>query len=311
MANPNPSAKAETAEAAQVGNPETASWAATAGPESAAFDPSSFPVLAPPQQPDELGRLGRYRVLALLLLGAGGMGVVFQAEDTLLRRQVALKALHARLAADPQARSRFLREARAQAHVEHDNIIPIFDGVEDGDSAYIAMPLLKGTTLAAALRANPKLPLGVVLRIAREIAEGLAAAHAAGLVHRDIKPSNVWLEESRGAAPGRCRILDFGLARTEDSGDAEPSTAEDAFVGTPEYMSPASPRRTDRRPHRSLQPRRRAQPDDDREVTVREEEHAGPAPRRHERASGGPARDRIRNSRGTERPHRVVELGES
>ena len=203
----------------------------------------SVPLLAPPQQPDELGRLGPYRVLGEL--GRGGMGTVYRAEDPTLRRQVALKVMSPHLAADPQAKARFVREAQAQAGVEHDHVVPIFHiGSADG-LPFIAMPLLKGRTLADALADTPRLPLAEVLRIGREMAEGLAAAHAVGLIHRDIKPANIWLEEPRG----RVKILDFGLARMSDEdapadvplpagGTDARLTVAGAIVGTPAYMSP-------------------------------------------------------------------------
>jgi hypothetical protein len=171
------------------------------------------------------------------------MGIVFRAEETKLARLVALKVMLPELAAASRAKLRFLREARAAAKVEHDHIIPIYSVGEDRDTPYLAMPLLKGQTLAAALRANPRPPAVEVLRIGREIAEGLAAAHEAGLIHRDIKPGNVWLEGDRR----RVKILDFGLARAAAATDAgpdgtDPLTAHGAMVGTPQYMPPEQAR---------------------------------------------------------------------
>ncbi len=208
--------------------------------------PPAFPFLAPPQQPDEIGRLGTYRVLEEL--GRGGMGVVFRAEDTHLRRVVALKVMLPQHVTNPTDKARFVREARAQAAVEHDHVAKIYEVNEVRGAPYLTMPLLKGQNLAAALRANPKVPLAEALRIAREMAEGLAAAHEQNLVHRDIKPGNVWLEGARR----RVKILDFGLARpvgTETGGSGAPvspilgaSTADltyqGAVIGTPAYMSP-------------------------------------------------------------------------
>ncbi|MBN9117957.1 MAG: serine/threonine protein kinase [Planctomycetes bacterium] len=191
--------------------------------------------LSPPQRGDELGRLGAYRVLAEL--GRGGMGVVFRAEDTHLKRLVALKVMLPDVAADARAKARFQREAQAQAQVEHENVAVIHQVGEANGVPFIAMPLLKGLTLGAALKQNPRPPVGELVRIAREMAEGLAAAHAAGLVHRDIKPGNVWLDGPKR----RVRILDFGLARATASGpseDSEQLTARGAILGTPAYMSP-------------------------------------------------------------------------
>ena len=195
-------------------------------------------LLSPPRG-DELGWLGPYRVLAEL--GRGGMGVVYRAEDPNLKRQVALKVMLPEVAADPRAVARFRREAEAQARVEHEHVAVIHHVGEVNGVPFLAMPLLKGQTLAAALKANARPPLAEAVRIAREVAEGLAAAHAAGLVHRDIKPANVWLDGPKR----RVRILDFGLARAADPGtapapqpDGEPLTASGAIVGTPAYMSP-------------------------------------------------------------------------
>lgn len=190
-----------------------------------------LPLLAPSQAPDELGRLGPYRVLEVL--GSGGMGVVFRAEDPQLRRPVALKALLGSLAACPQARQRFLREARAAAAVEHDHVVPIWQVGEDRGVPFIAMPLLRGESLDRRLERERKLPLAEVLRIGRQAAHGLAAAHARGLVHCDVKPSNLWLE----GADGRARLLDFGLARAlGDAGDTE------SVSGTPYFMAPEQAR---------------------------------------------------------------------
>jgi WD40 repeat protein len=204
--------------------------------------------LAPPQEPDELGRLGQYRVLKVL--GQGGMGMVYQAEDVQLRRQVAIKAMLPQLASNPRASSRFQREARAAAAIEHDHIISIFNVGDERGIPYLAMPLLKGESLAARLRRQPHPAVLEVLRIGREIAEGLAAAHERGLIHRDIKPANVWLEGQPGAnVGGRVKILDFGLAREVREEDTLPDattpgstdqevTLQGTIVGTPAYMAP-------------------------------------------------------------------------
>jgi len=207
---------------------------------SAAAGTATHDFLAPAEQPDEIGRLGKYRILGVL--GAGGMGMVFKAEDSMLRRAVALKVMLPHVAKNPTARSRFLREARAQAAVEHDHVISIHQVGEDRDVPFLAMPLLKGLTLGDYLKATPRLPLADLLRLTRETAEGLAAAHEKGLVHRDIKPANIWLE----GAKQRVKILDFGLARVttegEDGAGGEPMTKAGSAVGTPAYMSPEQAR---------------------------------------------------------------------
>jgi WD40 repeat protein/serine/threonine protein kinase len=186
--------------------------------------------LAPPEAPDELGRLGPYRVRRVL--GKGGMGVVFHAEDPQLGRPVALKAMLPALAASDDARRRFLREGRAAAAISHDHVVPVFAVGQDRGVPFLAMPLLQGESLEDRLRREAALPVAEVLRVGREIAAGLAAAHERGLVHRDVKPANVWLEGSQG----RVKILDFGLARAVSDGPQ--LTREGALIGTPAFMSP-------------------------------------------------------------------------
>jgi hypothetical protein len=177
-----------------------------------------------------MGRLGPYRVLKVL--GRGGMGVVFLAEDVQLKRLVALKAMLPSYSQDSAHRQRFLREAQAAAAVEHDHIVTIHHVGQDRGVPFLAMPLLKGESLEDRLKRAGKLPISEVARIGQEIAEGLSAAHARGLVHRDIKPANVWLEGERG----RVKILDFGLARVLEGSDqlTQPGTV----LGTPAYMAP-------------------------------------------------------------------------
>src|SRR5262249_28841691 len=127
-------------------------------------------------------------------LGAGGMGIVFQAEDQSLQRLIALKVMRPGLAANAQARERFLREARATAAGKHDHVVTIHQVGEAGGAPFLAMELLEGGTLEDLLQRDSRLPWLEVVRIGREIAEGLAAAHRRGLIHRDVKPANVWLE---------------------------------------------------------------------------------------------------------------------
>ncbi len=219
----------------------TASPAPTAsapgGPEATPTDEITHEVvalLAPARGAEEIGWLGRYRVLRVL--GAGGMGVVFEAEDGQLQRRVALKVIRPALAGSPTARQRFLREARATAAVEHEHIVTVYHADEDRGVPFLAMPLLKGETLESRLQREGRLPLTEVLRIGRETAAGLAAAHEARLIHRDIKPSNIWLE---GKA-GRVKILDFGLAQAAD--ESGKLTGSGVIAGTPAYMAPEQAR---------------------------------------------------------------------
>ncbi len=195
-------------------------------------DGPTHPYLAPPQAPDELGRLGDYRILKKL--GAGGMGIVFLAEHTKLKQLRALKVIRADLATDPKVRQRFLREAQTAAAIQHDHVVSIHDFGEDGGVLFLLMPLLKGESLHSRLDREKKLPMDDVLRIGCETAEALTAAHelTPSVIHRDIKPNNIWLEGERA----RVKVLDFGLARPEN--DALGLTEFGALIGNPQYMAP-------------------------------------------------------------------------
>lgn len=196
-----------------------------------------YEFLAAPQRPDEIGRLGSYRILQRL--GQGAMGMVFRAEDPGLGRIVALKVMLPAVAAVEENRVRFLREAQAAGQLNHPNVIAIYQVGEDRGVPFLAMPLLKGESLEARLNREKKMSIGDAVRIAREMAEGLAAAHERGLVHRDIKPANLWLEAvQRRHASDRLKLLDFGLARVDDSG----LTQAGAILGTPAYMAPEQAR---------------------------------------------------------------------
>jgi serine/threonine protein kinase len=184
----------------------------------------------------ELVRLGGYRILRML--GKGGMGVVYEAEDDALGRRVAVKVMKSEIAASPHARQRFLREARAAASIDSEYVCPIYVVGEANGVPFIAMPLLRGETLASRLAREKPLPVAEATRIGREAALGLAAAHDAGLVHRDVKPGNVWLEERPGSPP-RVRLLDFGLAR---GGADNRLTISGEVMGTPAYLSPEQAR---------------------------------------------------------------------
>ena len=190
-------------------------------------------VFAAASSPGDCGTLGPYRIVAEI--GRGGMGAVYEAIDTRIGRRVALKIIRPEYAASPAARERFLREARAAAQISHDNVVTIFEADERGGMPYMAMPHLEGEPLDAILERGG-VRWSEAVRIGRETAAGLAAAHALGLIHRDIKPSNLWIE----APNGRVKILDFGLAKAIDS-DAD-LTRPGAILGTPSYMSPEQAR---------------------------------------------------------------------
>jgi serine/threonine protein kinase len=165
-------------------------------------------------------------------IGRGGMAVVYRALDKRLRRKVALKVLPPDLAFRADVRSRFVREAQMAAQLSHPHIVPIFAVDETGGIVYFAMGLVEGETLAKQLHTDPRPSVDVVRRVLREVAQGLAYAHARGVVHRDVKPDNILIEK----ATGRALVTDFGIARAAE-GDLR-LTATGVAVGTPAYMSP-------------------------------------------------------------------------
>ncbi len=193
--------------------------------------------LSPPEADDELGRVGVFRVLRVI--GQGGMGVVFEAEDLKLQRRLALKVMLPKAAADPAGAARFLREARAAAKVRHPNVVTIYQADSFGAVPFIAMELLRGESLHDRLRRVGPLPLKDILSFGTQMTLGLAAAHAQGLLHRDIKPANIWLEQSEDGDV-IAKVLDFGLARSVD-GDGG-LTQSRMIVGTPQYMAPEQAR---------------------------------------------------------------------
>ena len=171
--------------------------------------------------------ISHYRVTAKL--GEGGMGVVYKAEDTKLERTVALKFLAPRLLEDEEARKRFHREAKAAAGLSHPNICTIHEISEEGGQTFLVMEFIEGESLDPKIERGP-LSLKEALGFARQVADGLAAAHAKGVVHRDIKPGNLLVTPE-----GRVKILDFGLALPTEGSKL---TKLDTTVGTVAYMSP-------------------------------------------------------------------------
>jgi serine/threonine-protein kinase len=167
-------------------------------------------------------------------LGRGGMGIVFLARDVALDRLVAIKLLPPHLAAEPRLRERFLNEARTSAKLSHPNIVPIFADEEIHDLVFFVMAYVDGETLGARVRERGPMPPMESARVLREVAWGLAYAHAQGVIHRDVKADNILLE--RGS--GRALIADFGIARATQVGQA--GTGE--ILGTAEYMSPEQAR---------------------------------------------------------------------
>ncbi|MCA9048498.1 MAG: serine/threonine protein kinase, partial [Planctomycetaceae bacterium] len=178
---------------------------------------------------DEVISIGPYEIRGVV--GRGGMGTVFHAYDPRLKRSVALKVIQQHWSADPEAVDRLVREAQAAAAVEHDNIV-VIHAIETHDGLpCIVMPLLRGENIRQRVEAlGGPMSLSEILRIGQEVAGGLSAAHANGLVHRDLKPENLWLEEPSG----RARILDFGLAEFRDG----QSSGGQTISGTPGYLAP-------------------------------------------------------------------------
>lgn len=191
-------------------------------------------ILAPPTNDSDLGTLGHYRVISEL--GRGGMGYVFQALDTKLKRSVALKVMNPKVASSRNSQKRFVREARAMAALHHDNVVTIFEVGKSDKTPFMAMELLKGQTLEQRNESGPPLNYQQIIEYARQIATGLAFAHEKGIIHRDIKPANIWIEEGTD----RIKILDFGLALA--SAPLDQLSGKLAVIGTPGYLSPEQAR---------------------------------------------------------------------
>ena len=185
---------------------------------------------------------GRYRIERVI--GEGGMGAVYQAEHTHMRKRVAVKVLHAEMSRMPEVVARFEREAMAAAHIEHPHVVTAtdFGKLEDG-AFFLALEFVEGKSLRSQIGLGP-LELGRALHVARQIASALGRAHQLGIVHRDLKPENVMLVEREGD-PDFVKVLDFGIAKVpvgDLASHADPAqpvlTRAGAIYGTPEYMAP-------------------------------------------------------------------------
>jgi tRNA A-37 threonylcarbamoyl transferase component Bud32 len=173
-----------------------------------------------------LGQDGRYRTARRI--DAGGMGEIWEADDTLLGRRVAIKVLAEELAGDRVALRRFRREARATAKLDHPNVIRVYDFI-DGEAPFLVLELLEGHTLADRLRRDGALPPAEAARIAAAVADGLEVAHRAGIIHRDIKPGNIML-----TAGGGVKVMDFGIAAAWEAH----STTGQQLLATASYTAP-------------------------------------------------------------------------
>lgn len=206
---------------------------------------------APAKDPRVGSTLGQGKYLITGKLGEGGMGIVYEAEDTRLQRRVALKLLPEAVADNPAALERFLREARAAARLNHPNVVSVLDVEQRENETYIVMELVRGGSAADLSAKRGPLPWQNATRIIIDACRGLVAAHAVGLIHRDIKPANILLHKTDaakgkvdgsetvrpGPAPVIIKLADFGLAKILDhSGTSLTNTG--SVMGTPDYMSP-------------------------------------------------------------------------
>jgi len=191
-------------------------------------------------------RLGPYEILSAI--GAGGMGEVYQAHDTKLGRDVAIKVLPEAFAHDPERLSRFQREAKMLAALNHSNIATIFGLEQFNSTSYLVMELVPGETLQQRIKREGAIPIDEALAIAKQISEALEAAHEKGIIHRDLKPANV-----KVTPEGKVKVLDFGLAKAfeGDKSGSDPSnsptlsqaaTLQGVILGTAAYMSPEQAR---------------------------------------------------------------------
>jgi serine/threonine-protein kinase len=163
-------------------------------------------------------------------LGTGGMGAVYLAQDRRLNERVALKIMHGMALLDPSAGDRLRREASAARRISHTNVVKIFDVGDDQGHLFLSMEYVEGQSLKDVISRHSPLPFDRVRAYVREICEGLAAAHAEGVIHRDLKPANVIITSEQ-----KVKIIDFGLARIAN---LEGMTATGMLLGTPEYMAP-------------------------------------------------------------------------
>ena len=242
----------------------------------------SHPFLRPPVEADEIGRLGSYRVLRLL--GQGGMGFVFHAEDAALRRPVALKVMRPELDQDEDGLERFLREARLMASIKHDHLVTVYQVGQEGRLPYLAMELLQGESLDHWMKQSRKVSVSDVLRLSREIVSGLAVIHRHGLIHRDVKPANIWLEKPGAGQDPRLRAG----PRRQGRGPADAARHGPGHARL--HGAGAGPRRNGGRPRRPVQRRLHPLRAVERTRPLRGPDHDGRADRAGRERSSTPPR---------------------
>jgi serine/threonine protein kinase len=197
----------------------------------------------PPQTHDAPGasavlaagtRLGKYEIVRQL--GAGGMGAVYEAVHTQIGKHVAIKVLAPAVAAKPEARARFLREAQLTSKVRHAHAVDVTDMGTEGDQTFLVMEFLEGQDLATRLERERRFPIPELVDVMLPVCSAVAAAHAAGVIHRDIKPQNIFLARSvNGTVP---KVLDFGISKAQDTATVDALTGSHAVIGTPYYLAP-------------------------------------------------------------------------
>jgi eukaryotic-like serine/threonine-protein kinase len=185
---------------------------------------------------------GKYTIVRLI--GEGGMGAVYEGENTRIHRRVAIKVLHGHVATNTQAVTRFEREAQAAGRIGSEHIVEVLDlgSLANGDR-YMVMEFLEGESLSDRIRARGRLSMEEAFYLLRQVLEGLAAAHSAEIVHRDLKPDNVFVLKGRRGQRDFVKLLDFGISKFNKLGDSAFSmTSTGAVLGTPYYMSPEQAR---------------------------------------------------------------------
>jgi serine/threonine protein kinase len=179
-------------------------------------------------------RLGKYRIVRRI--GAGGMGAVYEALHGEIGKRVAIKVLAPAVAAIPEARARFLREAQLTSKVRHPHAVDVTDMGTEGDQTYLVMELLDGEDLAARQERAGKMEVEELIDVMLPVCSAVSAAHAAGIIHRDIKPQNIFL--ARGVHGTVAKVLDFGISKVQGGGPPQALTGTDAVIGTPYYLAP-------------------------------------------------------------------------